>query len=41
MAGIREKIVYNKIPESFKGSPIILISAALMAMAFIGFTWLV
>lgn len=40
MAGIREKIEYNDISESFKGSPIVLITAGLMAIAFIGFATL-
>ena len=38
MAGIREKIEYNDIPKPFKGSPIVLISAGLMAIAFFGFS---
>ena len=38
MAGIREKIEYNDIPEIFKGSAIVLITAGLMAMAFLGFS---
>ncbi|MBR0231213.1 MAG: RnfABCDGE type electron transport complex subunit A [Clostridia bacterium] len=37
MAGIRERIEHNKIPESFKGMPIVLLTAALMAIAFFGF----
>ena len=37
MAGIREKMEYNDIPEAFKGMPIVLISAGLMAIAFAGF----
>ncbi len=41
MAGIREKIEYNDIPESFKGTPIVLITAGLMAMAFFGFSGLI
>ena len=38
MAGIREKIEYNDIPETFKGSAIVLVTAGLMAMAFLGFS---
>ena len=38
MAGIREKIEYNDVPESFKGSPIGLLTACLMAIAFFGFS---
>lgn len=37
LAGIREKIEYNDIPESFKGMPIVLVTAGLMAIAFCGF----
>ena len=37
MAGIREKIEHCDVPEAFKGSPIILITAGLMAIAFCGF----
>ena len=40
LAGIREKMAYNDIPESFKGMPIILITAGLMAIAFCGFSGL-
>lgn len=38
MAGIREKTEYNDVPESFKGSPIVLLTACLMAIAFFGFS---
>ena len=41
MAGIREKTEYNDVPESFQGTPIVLISAALMAIAFFGFSGLI
>ena len=37
MAGIRERIQYNKIPKAFKGMPIVLLAAGLMAIAFFGF----
>ena len=40
LAGIREKIEYNDIPESFQGMPIVLITAGLMAVAFCGFSGL-
>ena len=40
MAGIREKIEYNDIPEAFKGTPIVLVTAGLMAIAFFGFSGL-
>lgn len=41
MAGIREKIEHNDVPESFKGAPIVLISAGLMAIAFMGLNGLI
>lgn len=40
LAGIREKTEYNDIPESFKGMPITMIAAGLMAIAFCGFAGL-
>ena len=40
LSGIREKIEYNKIPEPFKGMPIVLLTAGLMAIAFCGFSGL-
>lgn len=41
LAGIRERNEYNDVPESFKGMPITLITAGLMAMAFIGFSGII
>lgn len=38
LAGVRERIEYNDIPESFKGTPIVLVTAGLMAIAFMGFS---
>ena len=40
LAGIREKLIYNDIPESFRGMPIVLVTAGLMAIAFCGFSGL-
>lgn len=40
LAGIREKTQYNDIPESFKGMPVVLLTAGLMAIAFVGFSGL-
>lgn len=40
MAGIRERMEYNDIPKTFKGFPITLVTATLMAMAFYGFSGL-
>ena len=37
MAGIREKIEHNNVPEAFKGTPIVLVTAGLMAIAFCEF----
>ena len=43
MAGIRENIIEgnDRIPHSFQGSPIVLITACLMAIAFFGFGGLI
>ncbi len=41
LAGIRERIEHNDIPESFKGTPIVLVTASLMAIAFCGFAGIV
>ena len=38
LASVREKIEDNDIPESFKGKPIVLVTACLMAIAFTGFS---
>lgn len=38
LAGIREKMEYNDIPAPFKGMPIVLLTAGLMAIAFCGFS---
>ena len=35
---IRENMEFNDIPESFRGMPIVLVSAGLMAIAFFGFS---
>ena len=40
LAGIREHIEGNDIPYSFQGSPIVLVTAGLMAIAFFGFSGL-
>ena len=41
LAGIREKMEYNDIPKPFKGMPIVLVTAGLMAIAFCGFAGLI
>ena len=40
LAGIREKLEHNDIPESFRGMPVVLLTAGLMAIAFCGFSGL-
>ena len=41
MAGLREKIEYNDIPKPFQGTAIVLITAALMSIAFMGFSGMI
>ncbi|MBR4341466.1 MAG: electron transport complex subunit RsxA [Ruminococcus sp.] len=41
MSGIRERTENNDIPHVLKGSPILLITAGLMAIAFCGFAGLI
>ena len=41
MAGLREQLAYNDVPKAFKGLPIALITAGIMAMAFLGFSGMV
>jgi len=40
-AGIREQLELNGVPKSFKGIPMALITAGILAMAFMGFSGLV
>jgi electron transport complex protein RnfA len=40
MAGVRERIENNNVTKSFQGSPIVLITAGLMSIAFMGFAGL-
>lgn len=40
-AGIRETLSLNDVPKAFRGIPIALITASIMAMAFMGFSGLV
>ncbi|MCR5674021.1 MAG: RnfABCDGE type electron transport complex subunit A [Lachnospiraceae bacterium] len=40
LAGLREKMQYNNIPKPFRGMPIVLLTACLMAIAFFGFSGL-
>ena len=41
MAGLREKMEYNKIPKYFQGFPMVLLTAGLMAIAFFGFSGII
>ena len=38
LAGLREKMEYNRIPGPFRGMPTVLLTACLMAIAFFGFS---
>lgn len=40
-AGIREQLAMNKIPKAMQGTPIALLTAGLLAMAFMGFSGVV
>ncbi|MBO4882920.1 MAG: electron transport complex subunit RsxA [Lachnospiraceae bacterium] len=40
LAGIRERMEYNEVPKPFRGMPIVLLTAGLMAIAFWGFSGL-
>ena len=37
LAGIRARLDENAIPKPFRGAPVVLLSAALMSIAFMGF----
>jgi electron transport complex protein RnfA len=41
MAGIRERLSNKDVPQPLHGFPITLISASLMALAFMGFNGLI
>ena len=41
MAGIREEMAYADIPKVFRGAPITLITAGILALIFMGFSGLV
>ena len=40
-AGLREQLELNNVPKAFKGTPIALITASILAIAFMGFAGLV
>ena len=41
MSGVRSRIKLAKIPQSFKGTPILFITASLLSLAFLGFKGLI
>ena len=41
MAGLRERIEYNDIPKTFQGTAIVLVTACLMSIAFMGFSGMI
>lgn len=41
LAGIREKMEYNDIPESWQGMPIVMVTAGLMSIAFFSFSGII
>ena len=41
MASIRERIEHNDVTKSFRGQPIVLVTAGLMAIAFCGFAGII
>jgi electron transport complex protein RnfA len=40
-AGLRERVALARVPAAFKGTPIGLITAGLLSLAFMGFAGLV
>ena len=41
LAGLREKMEFNDIPESWQGMPIVMVTAGLMSIAFFGFSGII
>jgi electron transport complex protein RnfA len=41
MAGIREELKFSQVPEVFKGAALTLITAGILALAFMGFSGLI
>ncbi len=41
LAGLREKMEYNDVSDSWKGMPIVLVTAGLMSIAFFGFSGII
>ncbi|MDL2241820.1 electron transport complex subunit RsxA [Bacteroidales bacterium OttesenSCG-928-L03] len=40
-SGIREQLAYSRVPKGMEGTPIALITAGILAMAFMGFSGIV
>ena len=40
-AGLREQLALNSVPKAFKGIPIALVTASILAMAFMGFSGMI
>ncbi len=40
-SGIREQLSWTKVPKAMKGTPIALVTAGILAMAFMGFSGLI
>jgi electron transport complex, RnfABCDGE type, A subunit len=40
-SGIREQLAYTSVPKSMEGTPIALVTAGILAMAFMGFSGIV
>ncbi|MBQ6441613.1 MAG: RnfABCDGE type electron transport complex subunit A [Lachnospiraceae bacterium] len=41
MAGLREKVEDNDVPQTFQGTAIVLVTACLMSIAFMGFSGMI
>ncbi len=41
MAGLREKVEDNDVPSTFRGTAIVLVTACLMSIAFMGFSGMI
>ncbi len=41
LAGIREKLQFSKVPDFWKGYPVVFISTCLLALVFVGFKGLI
>ncbi|MGI6593418.1 MAG: Rnf-Nqr domain containing protein [Bacteroidales bacterium] len=41
MAGLRERLEFSNLPKAFQGTPIALILAGILSLAFMGFTGII